>query len=208
MTRNTFTLIIIILTLTSFNLKRLQDKDLVEGTIINLYDAFGKDASLTKDWGFSCITKYNGKTILFDAGSNADIFKSNIIKLGIDLTKIDIVVVSHSHFDHLNGLDYLLTINPKVKIYLPNDMYDGAPIRPDMTGAEPLVKDSIPKYQQYFDGGSTIFTINQSGRFWKANTEYVKKSQEILPGVNLVTTSSSYLGYFNCYPQSTTTSDN
>ena len=48
-----------------------------EGILVNLYDAFGKNALLTKDFGFSCITKYQGKTILFDAGSNADIFKSN-----------------------------------------------------------------------------------------------------------------------------------
>lgn len=208
MTRNTFPLIIILLTLTSFNLNHLHDNDLTEGTIVNLYDAFGKDASLTKDWGFSCIIKYNGKTILFDAGSNADIFKSNVNKLRIDLTKVDIVVVSHAHFDHLNGIDYLLTKNPKVKIYLPNDMYAGVPITPDMTGAEPLVTDSLPKYQQYFDGGPTKFTINQSGRFWNANTEYVKKSQEILPGVNLVATSSSYLGYFNCYPRSNAPNEN
>ena len=202
MTRNTFPLIIILLTLTSFNLNHLHDNDLTEGTIVNLYDAFGKDASLTKDWGFSCIIKYNGTTILFDAGSNADIFKANVNKLRIDLTKVDIVVVSHAHFDHLNGIDYLLTKNPKVKIFLPNDMYAGVPITPDMTGAEPLVTDSLPKYHQYFDGGPTKFTINQSGRFWNANTEYVKNSQEILPGIKLVATSSSNLGYFNCYPRS------
>ena len=43
-----------------------------DGTITNLYDAFSKDSSLRKDFGFSCITKYKGKTILFDAGSNAE----------------------------------------------------------------------------------------------------------------------------------------
>jgi 7,8-dihydropterin-6-yl-methyl-4-(beta-D-ribofuranosyl)aminobenzene 5'-phosphate synthase len=208
MTRNTFPLIIILLTLTSFNLNHLHDNDLTEGTIVNLYDAFGKDASLTKDWGFSCIIKYNGKTILFDAGSNADIFKANVNKLRIDLTKVDIVVVSHAHFDHLNGIDYLLTKNPKVKIFLPNDMYAGVPITPDMTGAEPLVTDSLPKYHQYFDGGPTKFAINQSGRFWNANTEYVKNSQEILPGIKLVATSSSNLGYFNCYPRSNAPNEN
>ncbi|MBK9736445.1 MAG: MBL fold metallo-hydrolase [Saprospiraceae bacterium] len=96
-----------------------------EGTIINLYDAFGKENGLTKDFGFSCITKYKGKTILFDAGSNADIFKMNTGKLGIDLSKVDIVVVSHGHFDHINGIDYLLQINPKVKIYFPYDIFLG-----------------------------------------------------------------------------------
>ncbi|HRG69631.1 MAG TPA: MBL fold metallo-hydrolase [Saprospiraceae bacterium] len=173
---------------------------LTEGSILNLYDAFGKDSILTKDFGFSCITKYQGKTILFDAGSNADIFKNNIIKLGIDLKSIDLVVISHGHFDHLNGLDYVLTQNPNVKIYFPYDIFWGAPVPFDATGQENSVKDSLPKHMQYFEGGPTKFFIKQSGRFWKANIEFVKSSKEILPGLNLIATSSSYMGYFSCYP--------
>jgi 7,8-dihydropterin-6-yl-methyl-4-(beta-D-ribofuranosyl)aminobenzene 5'-phosphate synthase len=53
-----------------------------EGSITNLYDAFGKNTALLQDFGFSCITKYQGKTILFDAGSNADFFKYNVERLG------------------------------------------------------------------------------------------------------------------------------
>lgn len=171
-----------------------------EGTITNLYDAFGKDASLTKDFGFSCITRYQGKTILFDAGSNAGIFKNNTRKLGIDLKKVDIAVVSHGHFDHLNGLDYLLQVNPKVKIYFPYDVFWGAPVPFDATGQEPTVRDSLPVFMQYFDGGNTKFTIDQSGRFWNADIEFVKTSKEILPGLTLIPTSSEYMGYFSCYP--------
>lgn len=177
-----------------------ETNELKEGVIINLYDAFSKDTSLTKDFGFSCITKYQGKTILFDAGSNADIFKFNTNKLGIDLSKVDIVVVSHGHFDHLNGLDYLLKVNPKVKIYFPYDIFWGAPVPFDATGQEPTVKDSLQKYMQYFDGGATKFTINQSGRFWNANVEFIKASKEIMPGLKLITISSAFMGYFSCYP--------
>jgi len=175
-------------------------KQIEEGTITNLYDAFSKDTLLTEDFGFSCITKYKGKIILFDAGSNADIFKSNTTKLHIDLSQVDMVIVSHGHFDHLNGLDYLLQVNPKVKIYFPYDIFWGAPVPFDATGQEPMVKDSLPKHEQYFNGGATKFTINQSGRFWNANIEFVKTSQEIMPGMRLIATSSSYMGYFSCYP--------
>lgn len=171
-----------------------------EGTITNLYDAFGKNPLLTKDFGFSCITKYNGKTILFDAGSHADIFRHNTSNLGIDLSKIDIVVVSHGHFDHLNGLDYLLTVNPNVKIYFPYDIFWGAPVPFDASGEEPGMQDSLPDYMQYFDGGHTKFTIKQSGRFWHANIEFVPASKEILPGLTLVATTSPFMGYFSCYP--------
>ncbi|NNM17915.1 MAG: MBL fold metallo-hydrolase [Croceitalea sp.] len=171
-----------------------------EGTIVNLYDAFGKYPSLTKDFGFSCVTNYNGKTILFDAGSNADIFKHNSDALGIDLEKIDVVVVSHGHFDHLNGLDHLLKINPNVKIYFPFDIFWGAPVPFDATGQEAQIKDSLPVHMQYFDGGPTKFTVNQTGRFWNANIEFIKASQEIAPGLSLIATQSQYMGYFSCYP--------
>lgn len=173
---------------------------LKEGTIINLYDAFGNDSSLTKDFGFSCITRYQGKVILFDSGSHADIFRSNTAKLGIDLSQVDMVVVSHAHFDHLNGIDYLLEVNPKVKIYFPYDIFWGAPVPYDATGQEPGVRDSLPKHMQYFDGGNTKYTIQQSGRFWNANIEFVKASREILPGLTLIATSSSFMGYYSCYP--------
>lgn len=171
-----------------------------EGTVTNLYDAFGKDSLLVKDFGFSCITRYKGKTILFDAGSNAAIFGSNTAKLGIDLSKVDIVVISHGHFDHLNGIDHLLQLNPKVKIYFPYDIFWGAPVPFDATGQEPTVKDSLPAYMQYFDGGNTKFTIFQSGRFRNANMEFIKSSTEILPGLHIVATSSPFMGYFSCYP--------
>lgn len=174
--------------------------DLREGSITNLYDAFGKDSSLVKDFGFSCILKYQGKVILFDAGSNADIFRQNVEKLGIDLKMVDMVVVSHGHFDHLNGIDYLLTVNPKVKIYFPYDIFWGAPVPFDATGQDATVRDSLPVYMQYFDGGNTKFKINQSGRFWNANIEFVKESREILPGMRLVATNSPYMGYFSGYP--------
>lgn len=192
---------ILLMILTSFN-QPSGNKiiEVSEGTITNLYDAFGRDTALTKDFGFSCITKYRGKTILFDAGSHAGIFKNNTTQLGIDLTKVDFVVVSHGHFDHLNGLDYLLQVNPKVKIYFPYDIFWGAPVPFDATGQEPQLKDSLPLHMQYFDGGDTRFLINQSGRFWNTNIEFVKTSKEILPGLNLIATSSQYMGYFSCYP--------
>ena len=70
----------------------------------------------------------------------------------------------------------------------------------DATGQEQQVKDSLPTYMRYFDGGDTKFIINQSGRFWNSNIEFVKDSKEILPGLNLIATSSEYMGYFSCYP--------
>ena len=176
---------------------------LEDNTITNLYDAFGKTADgLTKDFGFSALIKYKGKLILFDAGTNADILKDNVAALGIDLKTIDIAVGSHAHGDHLNGFDYLLQVNPNVKIYLPFDFYIGAKINFNVEGKEKAIKDSLPVEMQYFGGkeDNMSLTINQSGRFWNANVEYVKENLEIDQGIKLISTQSPYLGYGSKYP--------
>ena len=61
--------------------------------IRNLYDAFGKENNQSKfDFGFSALIEFNGKTILFDSGTDAEIFKNNVNALGIDLKKVDIAI--------------------------------------------------------------------------------------------------------------------
>jgi 7,8-dihydropterin-6-yl-methyl-4-(beta-D-ribofuranosyl)aminobenzene 5'-phosphate synthase len=170
-----------------------------------LFDAFSRDTALIKGWGYSCLIEYNGKRILFDAGSNADLFRQNVVRLGVDLKKIDFVIVSHAHYDHLNGIDYLLSINPDVKIYFPDDIFWGAETIFNATGQDSLVKDSLPASLRYFDGKSDIFKIDQSGgRFLHANIECVKDFREILPGVKLVPSKAKYMGYFSKYPKSFT----
>ena len=97
---------------------------------------------------------------------------------GIDLKTVDFAVGSHAHGDHLNGFDYLLQVNPNVKIYLPFDFYIGAKINFNIEGKEKAIKDSLPEEMQYFGGeeNNLNLTINQSGRFWNANVEYVKEN--------------------------------
>src|SRR5260370_6404795 len=86
-----------------------------------LYDAFGKSPAVTKAWGFSALVEYGGKRILFDTGGNAEVFEHHVKALGEDLGKLDFVVLSHRHSDHISGLSYLLRVNPTVKIYTPAD---------------------------------------------------------------------------------------
>ncbi|MHC5021733.1 MAG: MBL fold metallo-hydrolase, partial [Planctomycetota bacterium] len=169
--------------------------------IINLYDAFGRPTEgLTHAFGFAALVRYNGSTILFDSGGDAEIFKRNVETLGIDLRTVDYAVASHAHFDHINGLDYLLEVNPKVKIYFPADVYWGAPLKFDVSGREPEVAEQLPADQRYFGGAKTQFTFQRSGRFRNADVVFVKEHTEIAPGVTLIATKSPYLGYFSRYP--------
>jgi 7,8-dihydropterin-6-yl-methyl-4-(beta-D-ribofuranosyl)aminobenzene 5'-phosphate synthase len=86
-----------------------------------LYDAFGKPSSMQKDWGYAALIEYGGKRILCDTGNNGDTLAQNARAKGIDLSKLDFVVMSHRHGDHMGGLAYLLSVNPKVKIFAPKE---------------------------------------------------------------------------------------
>ena len=68
-----------------------------------LYDAFGKDGA-TKDWGYAAFVEVNGQRILFDTGDDAAILARNVKAKGVDLTKLDFVVLSHRHSDHVSGM--------------------------------------------------------------------------------------------------------
>src|SRR5437762_13855444 len=90
--------------------------DSAKAHITILYDAFGKSSSMQKDWGYAALIEYGGKRILFDTGNNGDTLAQNAKAKGIDLSRLDFVVMSHRHGDHMGGVAYLLSVNPRVKI--------------------------------------------------------------------------------------------
>jgi 7,8-dihydropterin-6-yl-methyl-4-(beta-D-ribofuranosyl)aminobenzene 5'-phosphate synthase len=57
--------------------------------------------------GLSYLIQYDGKNILFDTG-HSDVFLRNSAILGIDLPSVvDVIVLSHGHWDHGDGLRYI-----------------------------------------------------------------------------------------------------
>src|SRR6201997_4266792 len=115
-----------------------------------LYDAFGKDSAMQKDWGYAALVEYGGKRILFDSGNNPEVLAQNAKAKSIDLSKLDFVVMSHRHGDHMGGLTYLLKVNPTVKIYAPKEGFGvyGA----DLPGSFYRRDISLPQEQRYYDG--------------------------------------------------------
>jgi 7,8-dihydropterin-6-yl-methyl-4-(beta-D-ribofuranosyl)aminobenzene 5'-phosphate synthase len=172
--------------------------------LTNLYDAFGAEkAGLKQDFGFSCLIEYKGKTILFDAGTNTEIFQQHLKTLKIDPKTIDIVILSHGHYDHMGGLDYLLSMNPSVKIYLPNDFFSlGAPVKFPFREADPAVAKTLSKEEQYFRGEKVVegMVTVPTGRFWKGDVTYLTKAEEVLPGLTIIPTTSQLMGTFIKYP--------
>jgi 7,8-dihydropterin-6-yl-methyl-4-(beta-D-ribofuranosyl)aminobenzene 5'-phosphate synthase len=56
------------------------------------------------EWGFSAVVEANGKRLLFDTGAAPDTVLRNAETLGVDLSSITDVVLSHFHTDHTGGL--------------------------------------------------------------------------------------------------------
>lgn len=67
--------------------------------------------------GLSLYIETNGQKILFDSGQT-ELFAENAVKLGIDLSAVDIMVLSHGHYDHGGGLERFMEINKKAPIYM------------------------------------------------------------------------------------------
>src|SRR5580704_17722846 len=157
-----------------------------------LYDAFGKTSTMAKDWGYSALVEYGGKRILFDTGNNPEILAQNVKAKSVDLTKLDFVVMSHRHGDHMGGLTYLLKVNPTVKIYAPKEGLGG------VYGSDPpssfYRKDpSLPAEQRYYGGAPP--EIIQFGSAWPgANFQLVDQTIEITPDIHLISTISDKPG--------------
>jgi 7,8-dihydropterin-6-yl-methyl-4-(beta-D-ribofuranosyl)aminobenzene 5'-phosphate synthase len=163
---------------------------LAQKQITILYDAFGPPSTLKMDWGFAALIQYGGRQILFDTGNNAKIFEHNVKELGVDLKRLDAVVISHRHGDHTSGLNYLLQVNPEVKIYAP---VEGA----YFNGKAPLTflkrEQGLPPSMTYYRGNSPDVLV--TGSPWPdANFQIVSDTTEILPGFFVFSTKSDKPG--------------
>lgn len=73
--------------------------------------------------GLSLYVETAKHKILFDTGPNSH-FIDNARKLGVKLEDVDIVIISHGHFDHGGGLEEFLKINDKAKVYIGKEAFD------------------------------------------------------------------------------------
>jgi len=156
-----------------------------------LYDAFGKSPSLTMDFGFAALVEYGGKRILFDTGNNARILEHNVKALGVDLRNIDFVVISHRHSDHSSGITYLLTVNPKVQIYVPDEAWGlfARGLKSDIYRKDP----SLPADMRYFGGHPP--EVFEGGTPWPgANFIPVSQRTEVAPGILILSGVSTFPG--------------
>ena len=84
--------------------------------ITTLSENTADNLGLLAEWGLSILVETGDANILLDAGQTTSV-THNAKALGIDLRKIDKIVLSHGHIDHTGGLlNVLKTVGKKIEI--------------------------------------------------------------------------------------------
>lgn len=105
-------------------------------TILSTMLADGQELG---EWGFAALVEVDGHRILFDTGAHTDVVLKNVRSLGLDLTTVPDVILSHNHSDHVGGF---LTLRESVRAQAPGALarthvgqgifYPRHSIRPDV----------------------------------------------------------------------------
>jgi 7,8-dihydropterin-6-yl-methyl-4-(beta-D-ribofuranosyl)aminobenzene 5'-phosphate synthase len=155
----------------------------VSPRITVLYDAFGTDSTMTKDWGYAALVEISGKRILFDTGDNPETLAKNAKAKGVDLTKLDFVVLSHRHGDHMGGFTFIRSVNPTARVYAPKENF--GVFGSDLPGTFYRKDASLPAAMRYY-GGMPPQTMQFGTAFPGANFELIDKTTEVAPGITLI----------------------
>lgn len=150
------------------------------GRVTILYDAFGQKPGFTQDWGFAALIEHGGRRILFDTGNDPRIFAANVRAAGVDLGRLDFVVISHRHLDHTAGIAHLLSVNPGVTLYVPKEPFG------IFGGALPNTffrRDSSLAPEERYFGGHPPDELVSGTAFAGAHWIHVDKTTEIAPGM-------------------------
>jgi len=59
------------------------------------------------EWGYAALVEVDGNQILFDTGYRPQTVLQNAKELGVDLSRVEHVILSHNHGDHTGGLETL-----------------------------------------------------------------------------------------------------
>ena len=88
-------------------------------TISMIYNNTGPSENMESSWGLSIWIERDDQATLFDTGGDAKTLLHNIEKKKLDLQNLKQIVISHNHWDHVNGLEEILEkTNFKPKVFI------------------------------------------------------------------------------------------
>jgi len=86
------------------------------GTSITIVVDNKTGGGLLSEHGLSQWIETGGRRILFDTGQGPAL-ETNVQALGIDLTRADVLALSHGHYDHTGGIPYVARWAPEIDVY-------------------------------------------------------------------------------------------
>ena len=143
--------------------------------ITTLIENLVYDSNLTAEHGFSILIEKDGKKILFDTGQSGS-FINNAQILEINISEIDIVVISHGHYDHTGGLQEFIKYNKTANIYLKEqcfyekykskEKYIGIPFNKN------ILENRLVFVKNITEIIKNVFIIPQINIYYKDDTHY------------------------------------
>lgn len=125
-----------------------------------IYDNYVHENGLKSDWGYSIIIEGLEKEILFDAGTRPDIFEFNFKKMNLDADKVDMIVFSHEHGDHTEGLPAFVKIKKNIPVLIPFSFSDAFKNKMVSSGLTPvLVKEPSKICENMYTSGEFTYQI-------------------------------------------------
>lgn len=91
--------------------------------VVTLVENTTSNPRLRCKHGLSLYIETDCHKILFDLGPN-DLLLENAEKLGVDLSTVDTVIISHGHMDHGGALKDFLSVNSTAKVYVRQNAFD------------------------------------------------------------------------------------
>lgn len=117
--------------------------------IINLVENELGDSGCEAAHGLSFYVETENHKLLFDT-SPSELVLRNAEKLGVNLSSVDTVILSHGHYDHSGGILPFAEINPRAKIYMQHN-----------AGGEYYAFDGEEKGYRYIGIDKKILSLSQ-----------------------------------------------
>jgi 7,8-dihydropterin-6-yl-methyl-4-(beta-D-ribofuranosyl)aminobenzene 5'-phosphate synthase len=110
-----------------------------------IYDNYVHQQGLKADWGYSIIIEGLEKDILFDTGTIPDVFEFNFKKMSLDADKVDLIVFSHEHGDHTEGLPAFIKMKNDIPVIIPYSFSDAFKSKMVSFGLTPILVNKPAK---------------------------------------------------------------
>lgn len=146
-------------------------------------------------WGFACLIQQEDNTLLFDTGWNGPALLENLQILGIKPSDIDILILSHQHWDHIGGVSAILHNSVSLEVYVPQAFSPN--LKKEIARRAHLIE--ITRSRQVCKG---VFTTGQLGSSIKEQSLILQSGDELYiitgcahPGLGEIIDSAAKMGH-------------